>query len=92
MIEKKRTFFPRKRICCSTPLLRHNRYYDIKRFQIDLVNLASSKNFDNRLLGPAKANKVKIFSGPCYIIKRVLTFVSGVQESVLVNFISQNFA
>ena len=39
-------------------------------------------------LGPAKVNKVKIFSGPCYMIKRV----SGVQESVLVDFISQNFA
>ena len=30
------------------------------------------------LLGPAKVNKIKIFSGPCYMIKRVLTFVSGV--------------
>ena len=36
------------------------------------------------LLGPAK---VKIFSGPCYMIKCVLTFVSGVQESVLVDFL-----
>ena len=42
------------------------------------------------LLGPAKVNKVEIFSGPCYMIKRVLTFVSGVHESVLVDFISQN--
>ena len=42
------------------------------------------------LLGPAKVNKVKIFSGPCYMIKCVLTFVSGVQESVLVDVISQN--
>ena len=41
-------------------------------------------------LGPAKVNEVKIFSGPCYMIKCVLTFVSGVQESVLVDFISQN--
>ena len=41
-------------------------------------------------LGSAKINKVKIFSGPCYMIKRVLTFVSGVQESVLQDFISQN--
>ena len=41
-------------------------------------------------LGPAKVNEVKIFSGPCNMIKRVLTFVSGVQESVLVDFISQN--
>ena len=44
----------------------------------------------NRLLGPAKVNKVKIFSGPCYMIKRVLLFVSGVQESVLLDFINQN--
>ena len=43
------------------------------------------------LIGPAKVNKIKIFSGPCCMIKRVLTFVSGVQESVLVDFISQNF-
>ena len=43
-------------------------------------------------LRPAKVNKVKIFSGPYYMIKRVLTFVSGVQESVLVDFICQNFA
>ena len=41
-------------------------------------------------LGPTKVNKVKIFSEPCYIIKCVLTFVSGVQESVLVDFTSQN--
>ena len=39
---------------------------------------------------PAKVNKVKFFSGPCYIIKHILTLVSGAQESVLVNFISQN--
>ena len=44
----------------------------------------------NLSLGPAKVNKVKIFSRPCYMIKRVVTFVSGVQESVLVDFISQN--
>ena len=42
------------------------------------------------LLGSAKVNQVKIFSGPCYMIKHVLTFVSGVQESVLVDFIIQN--
>ena len=41
-------------------------------------------------VGPAKVNKAKIFLGPCYMIKRVLTFVSGVRESVLVDFISQN--
>ena len=43
-------------------------------------------------IGPAKVNKVKIFSEPYYMLKRVLTFVSGVQESVLLNFISQNKA
>ena len=41
-------------------------------------------------LGPAKVNEVKIFSGPCYMIKRVLSFVSGVLESVLVDFLNQN--
>ena len=41
-------------------------------------------------IGPAKVNKVKIFSGPYYMIKHVLTSVSGVQESVLLDFISQN--
>ena len=41
-------------------------------------------------MGPAEVNIVKIFSGPCYLIKRVLTFVSGVQESVLLDFMSQN--
>ena len=42
------------------------------------------------LVGPTKANKVKIFLGPCYMIKRAQTFVSGVQESILVDFRSQN--
>ena len=41
-------------------------------------------------LGPAKVNKVKIFLGPYYMIKHVLTFVSGLQKYVLVDFISQN--
>ena len=41
-------------------------------------------------LGPAKVNKVKIFLGPYYMIKHALTFVSSLQESVLVDFISQN--
>ena len=41
-------------------------------------------------VGSAKVNKVKIFSGPSYMIKRILTFVSGVQESVLVDYIRQN--
>ena len=42
------------------------------------------------LVGPAKVNKVKNFSGPYHTIKRVLTFVSSVQESVLLDFINQN--
>ena len=41
-------------------------------------------------VGPAKVNDVKNFSGPYYMIKRVLTFVSVVQKSVLVDFLSQN--
>ena len=44
----------------------------------------------NLSVGPAKVNKVKIFLGPYYMIKHVLTFVLGLQESVLVDFISQN--
>ena len=43
-------------------------------------------------IGPAKIIKVKIFSEPYYMLKRVLTFLSGVQESVLLDFISQNKA
>ena len=46
---KKRPFFLAIGFAVSTPLLRHNCYYDIVKFQIDLVILASSKNFDNRL-------------------------------------------
>ena len=53
------------------------------------MNLYSSNSYMSSI-GPAKVSKVKIFSGPCYRIKCVLTFVSGVQESVLVDFISQN--
>ena len=49
LIEKKGPFFLAIVFAVSTPLLRHNCYYDIIRFQIDLVILASSKNFDNRL-------------------------------------------
>ena len=55
-----------------------------------LLLVGSASTFNSTSVGPAKANKVKIFSGPCYMIKRVLTFVLGVQESVLVDFISQN--
>ena len=40
----------------------------------------------------AKVNKVKKILGPFHMIKHVLTFVSGLQESVLVDFISQNKA
>ena len=50
------------------------------------------RDFVTLLLGSAKVNKDKNIAGTCYIIKRVLTFVSSVQESVLVDFISQNFA
>ena len=39
---------------------------------------------------PIKVNKVTIFSETFYMVKGVLTFVSGVQKSVLVYFISQN--
>ena len=46
LIEKK-DLFSSQVDCCSTPLLGHNPYYDIIRFQIDLEVLASSKNFDN---------------------------------------------
>ena len=42
------------------------------------------------VLEPAKVNIFKIFSGSCYMIKRVLTFISIVQESALVDFVSQN--
>ena len=48
LIEKK-TFFLAIGFVVGTPLLRHNRYYDIVKFQIDLVILASSKNFVDRL-------------------------------------------
>ena len=49
LIEKKSPFFLAIAFAVSTPLLRHNGYYDIIRFQIDLVILASSKNFHNQL-------------------------------------------
>ena len=47
VIEKKRPFFLAIEFAVSTSLLCHNRYYNIVRFQIDLVILASSINFDN---------------------------------------------
>ena len=49
LIEKIRPFFLAIGFAVSAPLLRHNCYYDIVKFQIDLVILAFSKNFDNRL-------------------------------------------
>ena len=50
LIEKKKDLFSSQlNFTVSTPLLRHSSYYDIVKFQIDLVILASSKNFDNRL-------------------------------------------
>ena len=42
------------------------------------------------LVGSAKVSKVKILSGPCHMIKGVPTFVSCVQVSVSVVFLSQN--
>ena len=60
------------------------------KLDFSLRSKRSFSSFEMLLLGPAKVNKVKIFSGPCYMIKCVLTFVSGVRESVLVDFISQN--
>ena len=40
--------------------------------------------------GCAKVNKIKIFSGLYYIIKRKPTLVSGALEPVKVDFIGQN--
>lgn len=42
------------------------------------------------LVGPAKVNKVKIFSGLCYIIKLMLKLVLVAQGLVLIRFIGQN--
>ena len=52
----------------------------------------TAKKTQGSSMGPAKVKKVKIFSGPCYMIKCVLSFVSGVQKSVLVDFISQDLS
>ena len=46
---KKRPFFLTIGFAVSTPLLHHNRYYNIVKFQIDLVILASLKNFVDQL-------------------------------------------
>ena len=43
------------------------------------------------LLGSVKAESQNIL-GPHYMIKHELTFASGVQESVLLDFLSQNLA
>ena len=48
LIEKK-TFFLAIGFAVSAPLLRHNRYYDTVKFQIDLVILDSSKNSVSQL-------------------------------------------
>ena len=64
-----------------------------KYFSKQLVSLVKNHFSDHCLLlfiGPAKVNTVKIFLGSYYMIKQVLTFVSSLQESVLVDFISQN--
>ena len=61
----------------------------ISRLAPRILDLPGGK-FVSLLLGPAKVNEVKIFSEAYYMIKHVLTFVSGVLESVLVDFISQN--
>ena len=45
---------------------------------------------NNLLVEPDEVNQVKKFSGPYYMIKRVLTFLSDVQEYVLLDFINQN--
>ena len=46
---RKKILFSSQVDCCVHLLLRHNYYYDIVKFQIDLEILASSKNFDKRL-------------------------------------------
>ena len=50
LIEKK-TFFPRDWICCKYAFITSQSCMTIK-FQIDLVILASSKNFVDRLHNP----------------------------------------
>ena len=58
---------------------------------VSLLYYCRISRFGERLLvGPAKVNKVKIFLRPYYMMKRILTFVSDVQESVLLDFITQN--
>ena len=42
------------------------------------------------LLGPAKINKIKSFSGLCYIIKLILKLLLDAQELFLIRFIGQN--
>ena len=47
---KKKTFFLAIGFAVSTSLLRHKCYYDIEKFKIDLVILASSKTFVDWLI------------------------------------------
>ena len=49
LLKKKRTFFPPNWILLQVRLYYVTIVYDIIRFQIDLVNLASSKNFVGQL-------------------------------------------
>ena len=51
----------------------------------------SIKFIDLLITRARKVNKVKIFSGLYYIIKRIPTLVSRALEPFLVNFIGQNF-
>ena len=44
-----KTLFSSQVDCCVRLLLHQTRYYDIVKFQIGLVILPSSKNFDKRL-------------------------------------------
>ena len=64
--------------------------FQLKNIHQLLITLIVKKPLSNQQ-GPLKSIKSKFISGPCYMIKCVLTFVSGVQESVLVDSISQNF-
>ena len=42
------------------------------------------------LLEPAKINKIKSFSGLCYVLKLILELLLGAQELFLIGFIGQN--
>ena len=49
LLTEGKTLFFSQADCCVRHLLRQNRYDDIVKFQIGLVILPSSKNFDKRL-------------------------------------------